>query len=318
MNQKGFINVILLVVIVALLGGGAYFVLNRQASNSSDPVIERILPVEAPIGAEISIIGSGFTSAGNSLQFGSGFAYINNLVSSDGKTITFMLPESFDTCNPDGSVCAEFLSRPFTGQMYEVMVINANGRSNSVNFTVALSPKSTSTSYRKDGTCPPGYLDYGVPLQCVMPEYMESCRTRPGGCPICLAGGALIDTPSGSAPVKDLQVGMSVWTTDKTGQRVSGVITKTSKVSVPPTHQMVHLVLNNGRELFVSPGHPTIYGRIIGNLAPGDRYDGAFVVSVERVPYNEGATYDILPSGETGFYWANGILIGSTLRSLVP
>src|SRR3989442_783087 len=24
-------------------------------------------------------------------------------------------------------------------------------------------------------------------------------------------------------------------------------------------------------------------------------------------------TYDLLPSGDTGFYWANGILVGSTL-----
>lgn len=135
-----------------------------------------------------------------------------------------------------------------------------------------------------------------------------------GGCPICLAGNTLIDTPVGQFLVKDLQIGMPVWTTDKSGQRVSGVIIKTSKVSVPPTHQMVHLVLNDGRELFVSPGHPTIDGRVVGVLASGDLYDGVSVVSVERVSYGESATYDILPSGETGFYWANGILIGSTLR----
>ncbi len=135
-----------------------------------------------------------------------------------------------------------------------------------------------------------------------------------GGCPICLAGNTQIDTPSGPSSVKDLQVGISVWTADKTGQRVSGVITKTSKVLVPPSHQMVHLVLNDGRELFVSPGHPTVDGRTVGDLAHGDLYGGAFVISTERVPYAERATYDILPSGETGFYWANGILIGSTLR----
>ena len=135
-----------------------------------------------------------------------------------------------------------------------------------------------------------------------------------GGCPICLAGNTLIDTPAGLVSVKDLQIGMPVWTMDKSGQRVSGVIIKTSKVSVPPTHQMVHLVLDDSRELFVSPGHPTIDGRVVGNLAPGDLYDGVSVVSVKRVSYNESATYDILPSGDTGFYWANGIIMGSTLR----
>lgn len=135
-----------------------------------------------------------------------------------------------------------------------------------------------------------------------------------GGCPICLSGNSLIDTPSGLIAVKDLQVGTSVWTTNKTGQRISGFITKTSKVPVPPTHQMVHLVLNDGRELFVSPGHPTIDSRAVGDLLPGELYDGVLVVSTERVSYGDGATYDILPSGATGFYWANGILIGSTLR----
>jgi hypothetical protein len=135
-----------------------------------------------------------------------------------------------------------------------------------------------------------------------------------GGCPICLASNSLIDTPFGLVAVKDLQIGMSVWTTDKTGQRVPGDIIKTSKVLVPPTHQMVHLILNDDRELFVSPGHPTIDRRTVGDLVVGELYDGAYVTSTERVLYGVDATYDILPSGDTGFYWASGILIGSTLR----
>lgn len=133
-------------------------------------------------------------------------------------------------------------------------------------------------------------------------------------CPICLASDSLINTPSGSIAVKDLQVGMSVWTINKSGQQVSGIITKTSKVAVPKTHQMIHLILDDGRGLFVSPGHPTIDGRTIGDLVPGDLYDGSSVTSTKHVSYGESATYDILPSGDTGFYWANGILIGSTLR----
>ena len=77
---------------------------------------------------------------------------------------------------------------------------------------------------------------------------------------------------------------------------------------------MVHLILNDGRDLFVSPGHPTIDGRTVGDLVSGEIYDGATIISTMHVPYGEGATYDLLPSGDTGFYWANGILIGSTLR----
>ena len=135
-----------------------------------------------------------------------------------------------------------------------------------------------------------------------------------GGCPICLAGNTLIDTPLGLVPVKDLQVGMPIWTTDKSGQHVSGVVQKTSRVPVPPTHQMVHLILADGRELFASPGHLTIDGRIVGGLVANDFYDGARVVVADRVTYDGTATDDILSSGEPGFYRANGIFLGSTLR----
>lgn len=47
----------------------------------------------------------------------------------------------------------------------------------------------------------------------------------------------------------------------------------------------------------------------------GDVLDGALVATVEYVPYNSGATYDLLPSGSTGLYWANGILLKSTLTT---
>ena len=133
-------------------------------------------------------------------------------------------------------------------------------------------------------------------------------------CPICLAGNTFIDTPSGLIAVKDLRVGMSVWTIDKSGKRVSGVVVKTSKTPVSRTHQMIHLILNDGRELFVSPGHPTVDGRMVGDFIVNDFYDGARVTASGLVAYDDTATYDILPSGETGFYWANGILLGSTLR----
>jgi hypothetical protein len=64
----------------------------------------------------------------------------------------------------------------------------------------------------------------------------------------------------------------------------------------------------------VSPGHPLIDGRRAGDLAPGDGYDGATVVSAELIGYAGGRTFDVLPAGDTGFYWANGVLLASTLR----
>jgi hypothetical protein len=81
----------------------------------------------------------------------------------------------------------------------------------------------------------------------------------------------------------------------------------------PPQHRMVHLLLADGRELLLSPGHRTADGRAAGALRVGDQVDGSAVVVAELVPYAGGRTYDLLPAGATGRYWANGILLSSTL-----
>jgi len=66
--------------------------------------------------------------------------------------------------------------------------------------------------------------------------------------------------------------------------------------------------------LLASPGHRAADGRPLGTLASGDRLDGSTIVSWELVPYGNDRTYDILPAGPTGTYWANGILLASTLH----
>jgi len=139
-------------------------------------------------------------------------------------------------------------------------------------------------------------------------------QAGPPQCPICLALGTRIATPSGEIAVQDLRVGDVVWTLDASGARVSAPLIAAGSTPVPPTHIVVHVALDDGRVLYVSPGHPTADGRQIGDLAAGDTLDGARVVSVDRVAYAGGATYDILPAGATGAYWANGVLLGSTLR----
>jgi Hint domain len=133
-------------------------------------------------------------------------------------------------------------------------------------------------------------------------------------CPICLASDAQIDTPAGAVPVTALHAGMAVWTLDAAGNRVVAIVEQTAYVAVPSSHQIVRLQLDDGRELRVSPGHPTADGRHVGDLVHGDSLDGARVVSAAREAYADGATYDLLPSGDTGTYWANGILLASTLR----
>ncbi len=133
-------------------------------------------------------------------------------------------------------------------------------------------------------------------------------------CPICLAAHTLIATPQGQVPVEDLGVGEFVWTVGSHGERVAAPILKTVAVPSAPGQPVMHLALDDGRQLWASPGHPTSDGRALGQLRPGDRLDGGLVTLAALAPYRGPATYDILPAGETGFYWADGILVGSTLK----
>ena len=78
-------------------------------------------------------------------------------------------------------------------------------------------------------------------------------------------------------------------------------------------HSVVHVVLADGDELFVSGPHPTTDGRTLADLRPGDELDGRPVLSTAYEPYGFEFTYDILPASETGDYVANGVWLGSTL-----
>jgi hypothetical protein len=136
----------------------------------------------------------------------------------------------------------------------------------------------------------------------------------PLNCPICLALGTRIATPNGDVAVEDLRIGDIVWTQDAHGARVAAPLVAIGSTPVPETHEVVRLVLADGRSVFVSPGHPTADERRVVDLHAADVVDGAVVVSAERVRYTAGFTFDVLPAGATGNYWANGVLLGSTLR----
>ncbi|MCE9585791.1 hypothetical protein K8R04_00540 [Candidatus Uhrbacteria bacterium] len=145
------------------------------------------------------------------------------------------------------------------------------------------------------------------------PGYSCHVAGQPRMCPICLAASTLIGTPKGDVNVKDIREGMMVWTMKRDGNKVAMPVLKVTKTLVSKTHRIVHLKLSDGREAWISPGHPTMDKRLIGALRAGDLYNGSTVLLAELAPYTDLATYDLLPSGETGTYWANSVLVGSTL-----
>jgi len=90
-------------------------------------------------------------------------------------------------------------------------------------------------------------------------------------------------------------------------------VVETRVTPAPGAFCVVRLRLNDGRTVTASPGHPTAEGRALGDFQVGDTLDGAVVLAVEYVPYDWVETYDLLPSGATGLYWADGVLLNSTM-----
>jgi hypothetical protein len=129
---------------------------------------------------------------------------------------------------------------------------------------------------------------------------------------ICLAAQDMIATPSGQVLVSQLRAGMIVWTLDPAGQRVAAPLLLVSHMPAPLGHYVIRLRLADGRVVEASPGHPTADGGRLGELNVGDTLDGSGIVRIDRVPY-VGDTWDLLPAGPTGVYWAGSIRLKSTL-----
>lgn len=115
------------------------------------PKINSISPQSGPVGAQVTLAGSGFTldktgsscsgnypcvaysEATNTMHFGP--ATIENVTSYDGKTLYFKVPDGYTPQCSGGIDCAEMYGQILPGT-YKVYVSNANGTSNSVSFTV--------------------------------------------------------------------------------------------------------------------------------------------------------------------------------------
>lgn len=130
----------------------------------------------------------------------------------------------------------------------------------------------------------------------------------------CLPPGAQIATPVGDRAVSSLAAGDLVWTLDADGARVAAPILRVRPLAAPRDHQVVRVTLDDGRVVTGSPLHPTADGRTLGALVVGGALDGATVRAIAMVALDADATWDLLPDSATGAYWADGVLLGSTLR----
>ncbi len=163
------------------------------------------------------------------------------------------------------------------------------------------------------GGCQPSYPSHMEPAvrrgddgRCVQVE----CFLR------CLPPTARIATPAGSTAASELREGDQVWTLDGAGRRVVAPVVRVGHVPLRPgaRHELLELTLADGRAVRVSPEHPTAHGTSLSFLRVGSVLDGAAVVRLRRIPFDGPGTWDLLPAGDTGAYWADGVLLGSTLR----
>jgi hypothetical protein len=111
--------------------------------------ITQLSPQQGAVGSTVTIYGQGFTSAGNTVHFGSGV--IINVSSTDGRAVTFQVPSSLTGYN----------SQAVGLGTYPVYVVNSAGfTSNTLSYTVtSLGSSATPTINSVNG---PTTLGVGV------------------------------------------------------------------------------------------------------------------------------------------------------------
>ena len=149
-------------------------------------------------------------------------------------------------------------------------------------------------------------------------EHIMTCQEgvwiyQGDNCPICAAPDTPIATPDGERLMSDLRVGDLVYSVEE-NQTIVVPLLRVSRTRVFD-HFTVQVSLKNGSVLLISAGHPTADGRAFSDLVAGETLGDQKIRDVTIVPYPFEYTYDILPDSTTGFYFAAGALIGSTLST---
>jgi hypothetical protein len=104
----------------------------------NSPSISSLSPNSGVADSQVTIYGSGFTATGNQIKFGD-LGIENNprySLNSNGSSITFTVPSSNYMACWDSYPACYMMARDIVPGVYQVSVINENGTSNAINFTV--------------------------------------------------------------------------------------------------------------------------------------------------------------------------------------
>lgn len=114
-------------------------------SNEVNPKLEIISlsPSAGMVGVEVVIRGTGINVGNDEIYFGGSLvSKVASVASDEFSTLRFRVPTDITPCGVGGQNLCRIASRPVTPGVYDVVVVNRNGTSNGLNFTVT-APNTT-------------------------------------------------------------------------------------------------------------------------------------------------------------------------------
>ena len=229
-----------------------------------------------------------------------------------------------NNCTSAGFTCCNNACRSFSNDPYNcgqcgnacpsASPVCQNGQCTALNCTAEMGPPGTVCCGKT--WCSLGQLccEEQGPVVAATPMCLTIADgTCPRGCKMCVCASpdTPIATPSGARRISELHVGDLVYSVDH--DQVVPVPIAAVKQRPASSHVVPQLLLDNGQILQISARHPTADNRTFGELRAGDRLGELRIKAVKLLTYEHAFTYDILPASDTGFYFAGGAMIGSTL-----
>lgn len=112
------------------------FVAVRPMGTGNSLSLANISPILGRVGTLVTLSGTGFTQAGNTIRFGIG-GTLNVTSSQNGTTLYYTIPYAVSACDTIGSICTAPAALVSAGT-YPVYVSNAAGQTQTLNFQVLL------------------------------------------------------------------------------------------------------------------------------------------------------------------------------------